>query len=58
MDGVAVNEEASRDFAARNGRIEIIEGRHLKSLLPEHLGKDMLIGGPKLPPGWEQSNIS
>jgi len=49
--------KASRDFAARNGRIEIIEGRHLKSLLLEHLGKDMLIGLPKLPPGWEQSDV-
>jgi restriction system protein len=50
--------KASRDFAGRNGRIQIIEGRHLKSLLLEHLGKDMLIGLPKLPPGWEHSDIS
>jgi restriction system protein len=28
--------KASRDFAARNGRIEIIEGRQLKSMLLEH----------------------
>src|SRR5271154_5675244 len=47
--------KASRDFAARNGsRIEIIEGRHLKSLLRQHLGLDALIGLPKLPPGWER----
>src|SRR6266581_1597116 len=51
--------KASRDFAARNGsRIEIIEGRHLKSLLREHLGLDVLIGLPKLPPGWERHEIS
>lgn len=51
--------KASRDFAARNGsRIEIIEGRHLKSLLKEHLGLDVLIGLPKLPPDWERHEVS
>ena len=51
--------KASRDFAARNGsRIEIIEGRHLKSLLRQHLGLDALIGLPKLPPGWERHEVS
>ena len=51
--------KASRDFAARNGsRIEIIEGRHLKSLLREHLGLDVLIGLPKLPPGWERHEVT
>jgi restriction system protein len=51
--------KASRDFAARNGsRIEIIEGRHLKFLLKKHLGLDVLIGLPKLPPGWERHDIS
>ena len=51
--------KASRDFAARNGsRIEIIEGRHLKSLLKEHLGLDVLISLPKLPPGWERHEVS
>jgi restriction system protein len=35
--------KASHDFAARHGRIQIIEGRHLKSLLAEHLGLDVLI---------------
>jgi hypothetical protein len=34
--------------------IEIIEGRHLKSLLLEHLGLDVLIGLPKLSRGWER----
>jgi restriction system protein len=50
--------KASRDFAARNGRIEIIEGRHLKAMLLEHLGLDALISLPKLPPGWEQSDVA
>ena len=51
--------KASRDFAARNGsRIELIEGRHLKSLLREHLGLDVLISLPKLPPGWERHEVS
>jgi restriction system protein len=51
--------KASRDFAARNGsRIEIIEGRHLRYLLKEHLGLDVLISLPKLPPGWHQTDIS
>jgi restriction system protein len=51
--------KASRDFAARNGsRIEIIEGRHLKSLLREHLGLDVLISLPKLPPGWERHEVT
>ena len=50
--------KASRDFAARNGRIEIIEGRHLKSMLMEHLGLDVLISLPRLPPYWEQGDLS
>ena len=51
--------KASRDFAARNGsRIQIIEGRQLKYMLKEHLGLDVLISLPKLPPDWEQQDIS
>jgi restriction system protein len=51
--------KASRDFAARNGsRIQIIEGRQLKYMLKEHLGLDVLISLPKLPPGWEQRDLS
>jgi len=51
--------KASRDFAARNGnRIQIIEGRELKHLLREHLAIDALISLPKLPPGWEQHDIT
>ena len=51
--------KASRDFAARNGnRIQIIEGRELKHVLREHLDIDALISLPKLPPGWEQHDIT
>jgi restriction system protein len=51
--------KASRDFAARNGsRIEIIEGRHLKYLLKKHLSLDVLISLSKLPPGWDQADIT
>ena len=51
--------KASRDFAARNGsRIQIIEGRELKYLLKRHLKLDALISLSKVPPGWEQHEIS
>jgi len=50
--------KASRDFAARNGRIEIIEGRQLKTMLLEHLGLDALISLPTLPPNWQRHDIS
>jgi restriction system protein len=52
--------KASRDFAARNGsRIELIEGRHLKSLLREHLGLDVLISLPPkfMPEPWIRHSI-
>jgi restriction system protein len=39
--------KASRDFASRHGRIEIIEGQQLKAMLKEHLGLDARIGKPK-----------
>jgi restriction system protein len=50
--------KASYDFAARTGRMELITGRELKSLLLEHLSLDTLIGLPKLPPGWERRDVS
>ncbi|MGL5811112.1 MAG: restriction endonuclease [Nocardioides sp.] len=50
--------QASRSFAARNGRMEIIEGRQLKSLLEEHLGLDVLISLPKLPAGWRRGELT
>ena len=37
-------------FAARHGRIEIMEGEHVKYLCKEHLGLDVLISLPKPPP--------
>ncbi|MFD7705417.1 restriction endonuclease [Streptomyces caelestis] len=49
--------KASWDFAPRN-RVELIDGRHLKALLLEHLGIDALIGLPKLPPGWQTRDLS
>lgn len=50
--------KASRDFAARNGRIEIVDGRQLKALLRDHLGIDALISLPKQPPGWTSEDSS
>lgn len=49
--------KASWDFAPRN-RVELIDGRHLKALLLEHLGIDALIGLPRLPPGWQTRDLS
>jgi restriction system protein len=37
-------------FATRHGRIEIMEGEHVKYLCKEHLGLDVLISLPKPPP--------
>ena len=45
--------KVGRDYAARNGRIEIIEGHQLKAMLQEHLGIDSRIGRPELPPEGE-----
>lgn len=49
--------KASRDFVARNGRMELIDGRELKALLLEHLHPDVLIGLDKLPRGWQRRDI-
>jgi restriction system protein len=46
--------KASRDFVARNGRMELIDGRELKELLLRHLDLDVLIGLDKLPRGWQR----
>ncbi|MFF7216910.1 restriction endonuclease [Streptomyces sp. NPDC008238] len=48
---------ASKDFAQRTGRMELIDGRGLKALLKEHLGIDALIGLPKLPAGWHPQDL-
>lgn len=37
----------AHDFAARHGRIQLIEGPELKHLLAEHLGLDVIIGSQK-----------
>jgi hypothetical protein len=37
--------------------IEIIEERHLKVPLEEYLDLDVLISLPKLPPGWNRSDL-
>jgi restriction system protein len=47
----------SREFAARNGRMTIIEGRELRHLIKEHLGRDVLISLDKLPPDWVASDL-
>ena len=39
--------KASRDFVARHGRIQVIEGRELRYLLKEHLGVDAEINLPR-----------
>ena len=49
--------KASLDFAARNGRIEIIDGPRLKSMLRVHLGLDVRISLPGLRPDWEQDDV-
>ncbi|MET9879748.1 restriction endonuclease [Actinacidiphila glaucinigra] len=48
---------ASKDFAQRTGRMELIDGRGLKALLKEHLDIDALIGLPKLPTGWHPQDL-
>jgi restriction system protein len=50
--------KASRDFAQRNGRIQIIDGRNLKLYLKEHMDMDVLISLPRLPPDWSPSDLS
>jgi restriction system protein len=44
-------------FADRSGRMELIDGRHFKALLYEHLGADMRISLPKIPTSWRRSEI-
>jgi len=40
----------SHEFAVEHGRIQLIEGNHLKHMLQEHLGLDVVIGELKGPP--------
>ncbi|MDH6134834.1 restriction system protein [Kitasatospora sp. MAA4] len=49
--------KTSRDFAHRH-QLDLIDGRNLKALLLDHLGIDALIGLPKIPLGWQQSDLT
>jgi restriction system protein len=50
--------KASRDFANRNGRMQIIEGRELKQMIAESLNMDVLISLPVIPTSWERAEIA
>jgi restriction system protein len=50
--------KSSRDFAKRNKRIQIIEGRQLKQMLAESLNMDVLISLPVVPTGWAREEIA
>lgn len=50
--------KASYDFARRNGRIQLIDGRGLKSMLRDHLGKEVLIGLPATPRSWSRDDAA
>jgi restriction system protein len=50
--------QKSYDFARRHGRMEIYDGRHLKSLLIEYLGVDALVKLPVVPKGWTERDIA
>lgn len=47
---------ASYDFAARNGRMQLIDGRNLKASCT--MSSDILIGLPRLPPGWARDDVA
>ena len=48
----------SVEFARRNGRIRIIEGRELKQMLAATLNMNVLISLPTLPQGWERAQVA
>ena len=48
----------AHEFARRNGRIQIIEGRELKHLLAETLHLNVLISLPTLPQGGERTQVA
>jgi restriction system protein len=48
----------THEFARRNGRIRVIEGRELKHLLAETLHLNVLISLPTLPQGWERTQVA
>jgi restriction system protein len=46
------------EYARRNGRIQIIEGRELKQMLAATLNMNVLISLPTLPQGWERAQVA
>ncbi len=48
----------SHEFAARNGRIQLIEGNEFGGLLQEHLGLDVLLGLDRVPPNWKRRELA
>jgi restriction system protein len=46
------------DFARRNGRIQVIEGRELKQLLAESLHLNVLVSLPTLPQGGDRAQVA
>ena len=50
--------KSSRDFAERNKRIQIIEGRELKQMLAESLNMDVLISLPVVPSNWAREEVA
>ncbi|MGY3206356.1 helix-turn-helix domain-containing protein [Streptomyces sp. TE5632] len=49
---------SSRAFAARSGRIDLVDGRTLKSLLHEHLGIEARLRLKRLPPEWDVGDLA
>ncbi|MER5661545.1 restriction endonuclease [Streptomyces mirabilis] len=49
---------SSHAFAARSGRIDLVDGRALKALLREHLGIEALLRLKRTPPGWDIGDIA
>jgi restriction system protein len=50
--------KASGDSAANNGRIQIIEGRQLRSMLLKHLNLDVFTSLHSPPSSWEECDAS
>ncbi|WP_405577112.1 restriction endonuclease [Streptomyces sp. NBC_01190] len=48
----------SHAFAQRSGRISLVDGRALRTLLRDHLGIHTRLGLSHLPPGWEVDDIT
>ncbi|MFF6787007.1 restriction endonuclease [Streptomyces sp. NPDC012510] len=48
---------SSHAFAARSGRIDLVDGRALKALLHEHLGIEARLRLKRLPPEWHVGDL-